>query len=496
MVLRGAGPELARSLAMLAAPFLAAMLAHLVLAVRGGGAPTRAAWAAVAASYASAVAVSTGRAVLYDPFLDRFCWSNCTSNSFLVYADPVMARRIGVAGLVVTGLVGALTAAGAVWRLVHATAVGRSALSPILVPAAVAAAAEAAYAVTLLTHPAEDPAREPFTALFVARAVALTLLAGGLAWSVIHARRRRLAVARLADELGAAPPLGSLRAALAQALGDDTLDVGYWLPDARRYVDASGRSFEPRAGRDRAVTSLRRVGVPVAVVVHDRSRYGEERLEREIGSAARLAIDNERLRAALLAQLADLRASRARIVEKGDEARRRIERDLHDGAQQRLLAVAYELRVAAAAAHAAGDKRLAARLGAAVDDAQVALAELRDIAHGIFPAVLDEAGLGPALWSLADRAPIPVDIEEVPDERCTTSAERAVYAVVTGAVEAAAPNSGTALGVRIDRTRGVLVVDVRGAAGGTYDHVADRVGALGGRLTVEPDRLRAEIPCE
>ena len=283
---------------------------------------------------------------------------------------------------------------------------------------------------------------------------------------------------------------------LARALGDDTLDVAYRLPDGPGHVDAAGRPFEPKPGRDRALTSIRRGGDPIAVVVHDKARYDELRLEREIGSAARLAIDNERLRAAMLAQLDHLRASRARIVDTGDEARRQLERDLHDGAQQRLLAVTYELRLATAAAHAAGDETLAATLSAAVDEAQQALAELRDIAHGIYPTILSEAGLGPALSTLADRADIPVEVGDLPDERPPEDAERVAYVVVTEAVRVATLHDQSAVSVCVARAPSTLVVLVEGVPEDSYDHAADRVGAFGGRLIVEQGRLIAEIPCD
>ena len=472
------------------------LLAHLMLASPTGRVPTVSGRVLVGAGYASAAVVSVGRAVFYDPFLDRFCWRNCTDNSFLLHADPQLARALGDVGLRASAVLGAAIATVATWRLARATAVGRSALWYALAPAAAAALAEAAYAVVLLRDPAESPEREPFMTLFVVRGGALTLLAFGLTWTMLHNQQRRTAVARLADELGAAPPLGSLRAALAHVLRDDRVEVGYWLPDARRHVDASGRPFEPQPGRDQAVTSFRRGGHPVAVVIHDRALYDDQRLEREIGSAARLAIDNERLRAAMLTKLDDLRASRARIVETGDEARRRIERDLHDGAQQRLLAVTYQLRLAQADATAAGDYALASALGGAVDQAQAALAELREIAHGIFPTILDEAGLGPALWTLADRAEIPVEVGDLPDERLPHGVERAAYLIVTEAVKAATSHDQAELSVRIDRTPGTLVVTVEGRPEEPYDHIADRVGALGGRLTIERHRLRAEIPCD
>ena len=147
----------------------------------------------------------------------------------------------------------------------------------------------------------------------------------------------------------------------------------------------------------------------MALVAHDTTLSGAEALEREIGAAARLAVDNERLRAGALSQLEDLRASRARIVDAGDAARRRLERDLHDGAQQRLLTLSFELRLARAAAEAAGDEELAGLLASSGAEVQAALDELRELAHGIYPAILTEAGLGPGAADAGRRRAVPVE---------------------------------------------------------------------------------------
>src|SRR5439155_3673120 len=152
-------------------------------------------------------------------------------------------------------------------------------------------------------------------------------------------------------------------------------------------------ALAPLAENGRAVMTIERSGHPIALVAHDATLVDGSRLDREIGPAATLAIENERLQAEVLAQLEDLRASRARIVETGDAERLRLERDLHDGAQQRLLALSYDLRLARAAAEADGDAELVTLLATAGDEAQTALGELRELAHGIYPAILAEAGL-------------------------------------------------------------------------------------------------------
>jgi signal transduction histidine kinase len=494
------GAAVLRSLGIVAVPLLMPLVLHMTLVYPGGRSATGASRLLVGTAYAAAAVAGVGRALFYDPFFDPYCWSDCITNVFRVHNSPVLARAFAMFGLW-AGTATGLSVIGAVaWRLARASPVGRATLWQVLVPAAAVALGEVAYASALVDDPAENPSSRVFSTLYVLRAAAVTLLAVGLAWSVLRARRRRSAVTRLADELGATPPLGSLRSVLAETLGDNQLQVAYWLPDAGRYVDASGRTFEPGASRDQAVTSIRRGGELVAVVVHDRALDDGRRLEREIGAAARLAIDNERLRAALLAELDGLRASRVRILETADQARRQMERDLHDGAQQRLLAVTFELRLARAEADAAGDGRLAAELDRALRDAQAALAELREIAHGIYPTILEEAGLGPALATVADSAQVPVDIGDVPTERLPEQVERVAYVTITEAVQAAARNrQGNwqgAVSVHIRRTPGALIVTVEDVPDEPYDRVADQVGVLGGQFAAERHRLRAEIPCD
>ena len=381
----------------------------------------------------------------------------------------------------------------------RATPVARATLGYVLAPAALVGAAEAAYAALLIHDPVENPQRAPFAGVFFARAGALTALALGVIWSVLRAWRARRTVARLPGELGEMPAPGAFRSLLARSLGDDRLDVAYWIPSAGRYVDDGGHPVSPAPGPEQAATAVVRGGEPVALVVHDRALQAQHDLDREIGAAARLAVDNERLRAETLVQLERLRASRARVVAMADTTRRQLERDLHDGAQQTLLAVLYELRLAGGAAVTAGNLDLAKALAQGSREAELGLDELRDLAHGIFPAILTEAGLGPALWTLADQAPIPIEIDEVVEARYPAGAETAAYLVVRDAVDDAATRAATHVVARVDATADRLVVEVRDDGGARSSdglvHLADRVGALGGRMDVHGPRVRAEIPC-
>jgi signal transduction histidine kinase len=338
-----------------------------------------------------------------------------------------------------------------------------------------------------------------FATLFLVRAAAVTMLAVALAWSAYVAWRTRSAVARLAVELGEAPAPGSLRTALAASLGDADVEVAYPLGTSVRFVDGAGNVVSrPVAGPGRVVTPIVRDGRPIALVVHSLAPVAEEELAREIGAAARLAVENERLQAEVLAQLHDLRLSRARIVETGDAARRRLERDLHDGAQQRLLALTYDLRVAGSAARADGESELATLLDGAVDEAHAALEELRELAHGIYPAILTEAGLRPALLGLVDHASIPVELTEFAAERHPPTVETAAYVFADDAVADAVRRAATHALLRVRDTGANLMVEIEDdgtEADSVPVHLADRVGALGGRVERADHVLLAEIPC-
>jgi signal transduction histidine kinase len=217
-----------------------------------------------------------------------------------------------------------------------------------------------------------------------------------------------------------------------------------------------------------------------------------------MGPAFTLALDNERLQAQSLAQLEELRASRARIVETGDLERRRLERDLHDGAQHRLLAASYEIRLATADAASSGDARTAAMLSGALDETLAAVDELRELAQGLFPMILHEAGVAAALMTLADTAPLVVDTRQVPDERYPAAVELAAYLLVVEAVDDAHARQASSVTVRAHRDGDVLDMAVEDDGHQPLTALvrsADRVGALGGTLETGPNLRRAMIPC-
>ena len=490
------GPPLVVSLGTLGAGFVFPLLVHLVLAYPSGRLRSTPARVLVVAVYIEAALFALGRALFRDPFFDPNCWNNCTDNVFLVHSSPDLARWIGDADLWFSAAVAAAFAGLCSWRLAAASAPARRLLWPVLCGGFALAGATVAHSFALDRMPLEDPGDPAFLSIFAVGSAATILISLGLVWAVVLARAQRRSVARIVAELGEAPPAGSLESALGAAMGDPELRISYWLPVSRRYVDARGRPLaEPVAGPGRAATSLVRDGKRIALVTH---AAGITELEQELGAAVRLALENERLQAEALAQLDDLRVSRTRIVERGDAERRGLERDLHDGAQQQLLALSYDLRLARAGAEVDGDLETAALLGEATEEAQSALGELRELAEGIHPAILSEGGLAPALASLADTATPAVELGETTEKRYAAPVETTAYLVVVDAVDDARLRGATYAAVKAVRHEEQLVVEVvdDGAKRtSSLIRLVDRVGAIGGRLQVEPTAVRAEIPC-
>jgi signal transduction histidine kinase len=489
---------LLRSAGAVVSPFALVLVLHLALALPDGRLRSRGARAVAAGAYAVAAAVSIGRALFRDPLLDLYCWRNCRDNAFLLEANPGIADTLGDVWLwsalaIALGLI-----AFALHRLRSGSGAARRAALPVLAPAVLVGASEAAYAVALLSAPMEDPGRSGYAAIFLTRSISYSLLAIGLAWAVLRIPRTRARVVRLASDLGDAPPPGTLRDALAAAVGDRGIDVLYPRRGSRQLIDKDGRQAKP-ATPGRGTARITRSGRTLAVVLHDPALVDEHELARALGSAAKLSVENEALRAETLGQLHDLQGSRTRIVETGDAARRRLERNLHDGAQQRLLALSYDLRVARAGAAGDGVEELVALLDSAVDETDAALEELRELAHGIYPAILAEAGLAPALATLADQAPLPVELGDVPSGRLPPGVETTAYVVVSEAIDDAARRGSTHLTVRLHREGGMLVLateDDGAPRSRPLVHLADRVGALAGSLDVGDTTLRAELPCE
>jgi signal transduction histidine kinase len=361
--------------------------------------------------------------------------------------------------------------------------------------------------------------------------IALLMLAGQFQWSSFETIRRitfvtiglapiafliglltsRLArsdVGELFVELGSEPAPGELRDALARALRDPSLDLAFWLLEFGAWADLEGRETRlPEPGGSRSATLIEREGQPVAALIHDPSLEDEQELLDAVSAGAGIALENARLQADLRARLDELRESRARVIEAGQDERRRLERNLHDGAQQRLISLSLDL------------KRLEGRLGddpnarSEIDQARseiaTSLEELRTIALGLHPAVVSGHGLQVALDTLVAKASLPVTLNAELDGRLEEAIEVAAYYVVSESLANIGKHAqASAATVSVGRDNGTLVVEVTDDGVGGADSevgsglrgLADRVEAHGGRLRVWTPRgggtrVRAEIPC-
>jgi signal transduction histidine kinase len=333
--------------------------------------------------------------------------------------------------------------------------------------------------------------------LWVGEAVALCAITLGVALGVARARRARVTVAQLVVDLAHSPPAGGLRAILAGIVGDPALVLGYPLDRSGQLVDAQGRPADLSGCEAR--TTLVVGGRVVAMLGHAPGLLDDSQLVDEVTAAARLALENERLQAEVRAQLEELRASRARIVTAGDVERKRLERDLHDSAQQRLVTLALSLRLLRSQLPHGADPEAVRTLDEAETELDRAISELRELAHGIFPAVLADGGLAVAVHALAEEGRLPIRICDLPVDRFSPAVETAAYTVVA---EAARIATSTVV-VQGERRADMLVVEVETQdEGRALDRVAleDRLGAIDGTLRLERGEnghvtIRAELPC-
>ena len=237
----------------------------------------------------------------------------------------------------------------------------------------------------------------------------------------------------------------------------------------------------------------------MAVLSHAPGLLADEQHVDEVTAASRLALENERLQAEVQARLEELRASRARIVATGDAERKRLERDLHDGAQQRLVGLALSLRLMRSQMSADYDPGAAARLDEAEVELRRVITELRVLAHGIFPAVLADEGFAAAVEALAEEGRVPIRIRGLPEGRYPPPVETAAYTVIAEAARTAQ----NGLVVEAKLLDDALLVEIESDEDNALDLVAleDRLGALDGSLVVERGenghvRLLAKLPCE
>ncbi len=474
---------------------LSAVYAHMVLAYPTGRVVDRVDRVAVGIIY---VAVVLWAVPLLTTLRPPDC-AECSPRvpSLLFIGEISFLHTIGQAFSGLFIVLGAIFVGLIARRIRRASAGVRRTLWPLALAAGFGAASFIARSVSELFQFSswQDPLVWVDRAAGVAVPVALAI-------GVLSTRRARGPVGRLVVELGSVGP-GGVRAALAKAVGDPTLELALWLPDRSAWVDEEGREVVVAETPTRTVTLI---GDDLAAIVHDPDLADQQALLEAAGSAVRLALENERLHAELRAQLEELRASRARIVRAGDDERRRLERDLHDGAQQRLLGLGLALQLIRARAPEDVTDALVAE---AEDELREALRELRDLARGIHPAVLVDQGLDSAIKTLARRAPIPVHVTGTDGDRLPRHVETAAYFVVAEALANIARHSDAHQAeISVRHQNGTAIVEIhddgRGGAdadGSGLRGLADRVGSLDGTFAVvsppgEGTLLIAEIPCE
>jgi signal transduction histidine kinase len=426
-------------------------------------------------------------------------------NPFLLIRDPGLATAAEMVSRLTSIVVLSGFLAIFAIRWARASGPARRIYSPVLLPATILVVA---IMVSTILNTIGAPGELQFAA-GVTQALSRALIPIGFLVGLLRTRMARSAIADLVVELGEMPTPARLRDALANALGDPGLTVAYWSPEARAYLGADGSpEVLPSSDSGRAVTFLERDGQPIAAILHDEVLLDDPALVASVASAVRLSVENDRLQAEVEAQLNEVRESRARIVEAGDAERKRVERDLHDGAQQRLVSLTLALRLARLKVGDDADPEVKRSLDEASEEARSALSELRELARGIHPQILTEAGLGSAIESLANRSSLDVAVDLGTDRRFSPTVEATAYFVVSEALANVAKyaEASRAL-VRTDWHDDELTIEIAddgvGGAepgpGGGLRGLADRLSAVDGRLEIfSPKgggtRLLATIP--
>jgi signal transduction histidine kinase len=479
------------------------ILAQMVLSYPTGRLGTRFERLVIGAIWTAVIGVSLVIALAFDPRANgcaRCAWEPAPFPSrSAVLTAQLIAQRLGFALF--------LLLLAAVWRRWRrATRVERRDLAPLWVASYI-------YLVAGLlgAFASPNPLADPFAYLiWELQSVLQIALPFVFLWGLLSTRLARSAVGDLVMELDRPLLPGELCASLARTLGDPSLQVLYALEGQDRWVDGDGRPAPlpgPGSRRQaRTVTVVEREGQPLAALIHDPAL--DQGLVRAVAAAAAMAIANERLQAEVRAQLEEVRASRQRIVEAGDAERRRVERNLHDGAQQRMVILALEL--AMLRDRAGGDPALSASLDRAAAELKQAIAELRELARGIHPAILTEEGLPAAVEALADRSPVPVRVVADFDRRLPGPIEATAYFVVAESLANVAKYArASAARVELSRCDGRLRVEVvddgiggaDASRGSGLRGLEDRVSAVRGSFGVQDAPgggtcVLAEIPCD
>lgn len=413
------------------------------------------------------------------------CRDDCPRNVLFVAEMPEVARALNLTLRAVGALVLVATAVVLFNRLRRATPLMRRALAPVLL-------ASIARATVTAVFLAGIGSRLAFTVTFFAVPIAIAL---GLLRGRLHAAR---ALQRLVSGLRGRPGMHELRRVMADALGDESLKIAYWIKDPDQWIDAEGQTVAlpyPSAEQGRAATLVCDAeGRPIAALVHDVALLEEPTLVESVASSMQVALESHRLEAELKAEL---NASGARTVSAVEAERHRIERDLHDGAQQRLIALRMKLSVTSRLLEQ-DPRRAAALVGEMGGDVEAAIADLRAYAHGVAPPLLLERGLAFALAEAVQRAPIPTRTSFGNIDRFDAGIESAVYFCCLEALQNAAKHGGemATAQVTLERVGDTLHFSVeddgkpttgapRASGGQGLTNMRERIAAVGGHLAIQ-----------
>ena len=479
-------------------PLNAVVLGHLCLAFPTGRLRHRIDIGVIGAAYLIAIPVQVLGMLVWDPTVEVCTGGDwCPRNLLLVSPDGGLYDVLRTTALLAPPIaLGVILELLRHWR--SASRAGRRALAPLAIGAPIVFGTLGLYFVAPVLGFAElqDFLHEN-AIMDLTWFLTPCLFLLGAAWT----RLGRGAVADLAIVIGRGVQLGGLEAAIRRALRDPSLRLAFPAPGGDGFVGPDGQRLQLAA--DRAAAPLERDGELLAVIDYDPVVDREDPgLVAAAVQVARLALDNERLAAQVRAQLAEVRTSRQRIVEAADAERRRVERDLHDGAQQRLVALSMRLELARETAGGASDL-----IDATTAELGLAIADVRGLARGLHPPILTEAGLRAAVESLAERTRIPLNID-IPAGRYPVAVEVTAYHVIaeTLANLTARPDVGSALvgvaddghhlRIRIDANGGGPADDGSAAAdpdaGAGLRGLLDRVAAVGGSLSVDGAGMRVD----
>jgi signal transduction histidine kinase len=475
------------------------IFAHLFLGFPSGRLDIRFERWFVASTYVTVFVLSVVSQLFWVP-TETGC-SRCPENLLLVSPNHDLWNINSALGDIVLVVVPLAVATLLVQHVRRAGRPTRYALAPVLLAVAAAVVSLAVVIIADAAGHQTEGSVELIVADVAFAAIPIAFLVG-----LLRTRLHRSAVADLVVQLNALPPPGTVRDAIARALGDPSVELAFWLQDEQRYVDSNGSAYALDVPPGRAVSHLDRDGRRMAALVHDAALSDDPDLLNAVGAAASLALDNLRLQAELRAQLGEVRASRIRILEAGDAERRRIERDLHDGAQQRLLGIRLALQAARGRLNGA-TAEVDDLLVEADTDVVGALDDLRSLARGLHPVILSDSGLGAALATLARRSSVPVELT-VCDGRFPSAVEAAAYFVSAEALANVAKHAhASRAAVSVTRAGPCVEIAVRDDGVGGADEsgaglrgLRDRVETLDGHLRVESPpgggtRVIAAIPC-